>query len=92
MAQNSETMIEFRKEKKMFPFWMAFSSLRNFLVKPTNRKSSKIKKKMTAEYWILFFQIIVFLDPMLPKRISAGYGAAVIIIFDFFLDSSSLIQ
>lgn len=85
-------MMEFKKEKKMFPFWMAFSSLRNFLVNPTSRKSSKIKKKMTAEYCILFFHTIVFLDPMLPNRISAGYGAAVIIIFDFFLDSNSLIQ
>lgn len=90
IEQKSETIIELRKEKRMFPFWMAFSSFRNFLVKATIKKSKRMRTKIREEYIIRFFQTIVFFDPMLPNRISEGSGAGVITIFDFFPSSSSL--
>lgn len=54
------------------------------MVRATITKSARIKTNIREEYVILFFQTIVFFDPIFPKRISEGYGAAVIIILDFF--------
>lgn len=72
IEQKRETIIEFRKENRIFPFWMAFSSLRNFLVSATMRKSSKIRKNISSEYMILRFQTIIFLEPIFPNRMSEG--------------------
>jgi hypothetical protein len=74
----------------MFPFWMAFSSLRNFLVIATMRKSSKMRKKMSREYMILRFHTMIFFEPIFPNRMSEGSGAGVITIFVFLPYSSSL--
>lgn len=72
MEQKSETIMELRKEKRMFPFWMAFSSLRNFLVSATIRKSNTTSKAISNENMILRFQTIIFLEPILLKTISDG--------------------
>ena len=90
MEQKRETIMEFRKEKRMFPFWIAFYSFRNFLVRATIRKSSMMRKKMSKEYIILLFHTIIFLDPIFPNRMSEGSGAGVITIFDFLPYSNSL--
>ena len=88
IEQKSDTIIEFRKEKRMLPFWMAFSSFRNFLVNATIKKSKRMKTKMSEEYMMRFFHTMVFLEPMLPKSMSEGSGAGVITILDFLPSSS----
>ena len=88
--QNNETMIEFMKEKMMFPWAMAFSSLRNFLARATMRKSRQRRKKTSSEYMIRVFQMTAVLDPMLAKMISSGSGALVMTTFDLSPEISSL--
>lgn len=83
IEQKSETIIEFRKEKRIFPFWMAFYSFRNFFVNATIRKSNTISKAMTKENMILRFQTIIFFEPILLNTISMGSGAGVMTILDF---------
>jgi hypothetical protein len=83
MEQKSETIIEFRKENRIFPFWMAFYSFRNFFVSATIRKSNTISKAITRENMILRFQTIIFFEPMLLNTISIGSGAGVMTILDF---------
>lgn len=58
------------KEKIIFPFWMAFYSLSNFLAKATIKKSRHNKKKINVEYSSLVFQIIFRFEPILAKMMS----------------------
>lgn len=81
--QKSETIIEFKNEKSILPFCIAFSSFRNFFVKATIKKSIKISTEIRSEYMIRFFQTTVLLEPIFPKRISEGSGAGEMSNLDF---------
>lgn len=88
--QNSETIIELTKEKMMLPYCKAFSSFKNFLHRATIRKSSSNRTTMSSEYRIRDFHTIFFRVPIFANIMSAGSGAALSIILDFYPSSSSL--
>jgi hypothetical protein len=80
--QNSETMMEFMKEKMMFSSWTAFYYFMSFLARATMRKSRVRRKKMRRVYWKRVRQMVVLFEPMFAKMMSSGSGALPIIILD----------